>query len=194
MARITVAGGRPQLIGLTATLPSTEDREAYENYTGLLGDVDYEVPTPAVVKEGNLAPYRDFVRVVEADADEVRFLREHERRLEALIGDLLAGPAGVESLVAGLQPAPVPGAPPLPDHAAAVDAAIAAAFAADFALAEASARMLAAVAPGHPIVARLPADAATAPTTDQRIRVLARFALDRLLPDAARRDEWERVR
>lgn len=193
-ARIREAGGEPLLIGLTATLPSTDDREAYENYTGLLGDVDYEVPTPAVVKEGNLAPYRDFVRIVQADPDEVQFLREHGRALEALIGGLLATPSGIESLVAGLQPPPVAGAPPLPDHAVAVDAALAAAFAADFALAEASARMLVAVAPTHPLVARLPADAATPPSTDQRIRVLARFALDRLLPDEARRAEWDRVR
>ena len=36
----------PQVVGLTATLPSPEDGNEYENYTSLLGDVDFEVPTP----------------------------------------------------------------------------------------------------------------------------------------------------
>jgi len=51
----------PHIVGLTATLPSPEDDEEFENYNSLLGDVDFEVPTPAVVKEGDLAPYRDLV-------------------------------------------------------------------------------------------------------------------------------------
>jgi superfamily II DNA or RNA helicase len=50
-----------RVIGLTATRPDPENKSEYENYNSLLGDVDFEVPTPAVVKEGNLAPYRDLV-------------------------------------------------------------------------------------------------------------------------------------
>jgi superfamily II DNA or RNA helicase len=50
---------RPYVVGLTATLPSLEDAEEYANYTALLGDVDFETPTPAVIKEGDLAPFRD---------------------------------------------------------------------------------------------------------------------------------------
>ena len=68
----------PTVIGLTATLPSPEDGFEYENYTGLLGDVDYEVPTPAVVKEGDLAPYRDLVAFVEPYPREERYLRDIE--------------------------------------------------------------------------------------------------------------------
>jgi len=56
-ARIRANGGTGLLIGLTATLPSPDDVAGFYNYTQLLGEVDYEVPTPAVVKEGHLAPY-----------------------------------------------------------------------------------------------------------------------------------------
>lgn len=56
--------GQPRVIGLTATLPSPEDGHEYEKYMTLLADVDFEVPTPAVVKEGDLAPYRDLVAFV----------------------------------------------------------------------------------------------------------------------------------
>ena len=50
-----------RVVGLTATLPDPQNESEYENYSSLLGDVDFMVPTPAVVKEGNLAPYRDLV-------------------------------------------------------------------------------------------------------------------------------------
>lgn len=71
---------KPRVIGLTATLPSPEDDNEYENYVGLLGDVDFEVPTPAVVKEGDLAPYRDLAMFVPPADEERKYLadaREH---------------------------------------------------------------------------------------------------------------------
>jgi len=71
-----------RVVGLTATLPDTTDRTAYENYTGLLGDVDFEVPTPAVVKEGNLAPYRDLVYFCEPSRREHVYLRTIQQQFE----------------------------------------------------------------------------------------------------------------
>lgn len=65
----------PQIIGLTATLPSPDGVEEEDNYTELLGDVDFEIPTPAVVKEGDLAPYRDLVYFVEPTERELDYLR-----------------------------------------------------------------------------------------------------------------------
>jgi superfamily II DNA or RNA helicase len=100
-----------QLIGLTATLPDPEDRASYDNYTGLLGDVTFEVPTPAVVREGDLAPWRDLVWFVEPTADEAAVLRDatatFRRVVGALLGDdrltrfahrLVTGPDGVGDL------------------------------------------------------------------------------------------------
>jgi superfamily II DNA or RNA helicase len=183
LGRIRAAGREPVVIGLTATLPSTDDRDAHDNYTALLGDVDYEVPTPAVVKEGNLAPYRDHVWFVEPTADELAFLRDHERRLAALIGGALAEPDGIDWLESTLQPGS--GSP---------EERLAAAFAADFAVAESAARMLAEFRADHPLLALLPEDVRRAPDAEQRIRVLARYALDRLLPDPARAEQWQRIK
>jgi superfamily II DNA or RNA helicase len=183
-ARIRQAGGTPLLIGLTATLPSTEDADEYDNYTSLLGDVDYEIPTPAVVKEGNLAPYRDAVWFTTPDAAELDFLRRHETELATLVAELFATETGIAFTLGVLQP--VPDAEP--------DVGLAAAYADDFALAEAASRMLARVSPEHPLVALLPADALDGPDTEQSIRLLARFALDRLLPDPDRAADWERVK
>ncbi|ALJ19424.1 hypothetical protein [Microbacterium sp. No. 7] len=282
VTRLRAEGRRPLVIGLTATLPSPDDADEYDNYTSLLGDVDYEVPTPAVVRDGALAPYRDLVRFVVPTADELAFLRGHAEALDATVRGVFADPGGVAALVERLQPpdgardvreagsgtgealrpppsgapsgagsrgaAPLgagsrgtawpdsargraappgvvppdvasPGAVPpgaaspgvippdaassdviLPDVAASgtvasdVDARLSRAFAADFAAAEAAAAMLATVAPRHPLVEALPADARREPTTDEALRLLARHALDRLLPDPARAAQWERVR
>ncbi len=78
----------PEVIGLTATLPDPASDRAYENYTGLLGEVDFEVPTPAVVKEGDLAPYRDMVYFVEPTVRERAYLHSVQTAFESAITEL----------------------------------------------------------------------------------------------------------
>ena len=197
LGRIRASGREPVVIGLTATLPSTDDRDAHDTYTALLGDVDHEVPTPAVVKEGNLAPYRDHVWFVEPTPDELAFLRDHERRLAALIRGALAEPDGIDWLETTLQPETSTGAVPGPNpgaRPATAEERLAAAFAADFPVAEAAARTLAEFRPDHPLLALLPDDVRRAPDAEGRIRVLARYALDRLLPDPDRAEQWQRIK
>jgi len=77
--------GNVRVIGLTATLPDPESRDAYENYISLLGDIDFEVPTPAVVKEGNLAPYRDLVYFCEPSERENHYLRQIDRYFDGAV-------------------------------------------------------------------------------------------------------------
>ena len=74
-----------RVVGLTATLPDPDNKQEYENYYSLLGEVDFEVPTPAVVKEGNLAPYRDLVYFCEPSRREHRYLRDIQAHFEAAI-------------------------------------------------------------------------------------------------------------
>ncbi|KEP74223.1 hypothetical protein HR12_15245, partial [Microbacterium sp. SUBG005] len=75
-----------------------------------------------------------------------------------------------------------------------IDRGLAAAFAADFARAEAAAAMLSVIAPDDPLVERLPAVARRTPTTDETLRLLGRYALDRVLPDPDRAADWKRLR
>jgi hypothetical protein len=91
----------PRVVGLTATLPNPEDDDAYENYTSLLGEIDFEVPTPAVVKEGDLAPYRDLVCFVQPSGREAAYLANVQTAFETAIGDLTDSP-GFQNWVAGL--------------------------------------------------------------------------------------------
>lgn len=78
----------PRVIGLTATLPSLEDGREYENYTSLLGEVDFEIPTPAVVREGDLAPYRDLVYFTKPTERETNYLKNVQRAFEKEISTL----------------------------------------------------------------------------------------------------------
>ncbi len=77
-----------RIVGLTATLPGLDSDDEYENYVGILGEVDFEVPTPAVVKEGDLAPYRDLVLFCEPTPREMEYLDDiqgaFERALHAI--------------------------------------------------------------------------------------------------------------
>lgn len=200
-ARIRERGTEPLIIGLTATLPSEDDKTLYENYTGLLGDVDYELPTPAVVKEGNLAPYRDFAWFVTPTDSELEFLRAQDRELEKLVAETLAGPEGIEFLEhvltgsgsgSGTAAGDEPAAPPRGGRE--LDRYLAESFKADFAFAEAAVRVLAELEPRHDIVRALGPDARARPSIEQRMRVLARFALERILPDPDRSDLWKRTR
>lgn len=184
-ARIRASGGRPLLIGLTATLPSPDDGNEFENYTQLLGDVDHEVPTPAVVKEGHLAPYRDHVRFTEPTPAEMSFLHGQERLLDDLLVQVLSTPDGVSYLEQRLQP---PAGPD--DPQARLDLALAE----DFTAARTSAVVLRELVPEHPLVALLPAVLLDRCTSDDLLTTITRFALDRLLPDPGARRQWEYVK
>ena len=82
----------PRVVGLTATLPNPEEDRAYENYTSLLGEVDFQVPTPAVVKEGDLAPYRDLVYFVTPTERELAYLTDIQSAFETAIAELTESP------------------------------------------------------------------------------------------------------
>ncbi len=78
----------PRVIGLTATLPSPDGDDEFENYDSLLGEVDFEIPTPAVVKEGDLAPYRDLAYIVKPTTREMEYLNKIQAEFEAAIAGL----------------------------------------------------------------------------------------------------------
>lgn len=75
----------PKLIGLTATPPLSAGEDEMENYLSIMKDIDFEIPTPAVVKEGNLAPYQDLVYFCTPTKKEKEFIDSLEQRFEAII-------------------------------------------------------------------------------------------------------------
>src|SRR5690606_33703663 len=66
----------PVVLGLTATPPDLDDKDAEDarRYRRFFGSVDFEVPVPAVVKDGFLAPYQDLVYFVRPSMQELQFV------------------------------------------------------------------------------------------------------------------------
>ena len=82
-------GGDVHVVGLTATPPDELTTEEAELYAALLGPVDFQVPTPAVVRGGHLAPYQELAWLTEPLDGEQRWLDEHETRFRELVTTLL---------------------------------------------------------------------------------------------------------
>lgn len=87
----------PVIIGLTATPPIEAKGAGLRSYLDLVGPIDLQVPLPAIVKEGNLAPYQDLVYFTLPEEDEVALLLEGQERYRHLLDRL-------ESLEAPLVP------------------------------------------------------------------------------------------
>ncbi len=82
--------GDPLILGLTATPPDDKGRDADDvaRYHAFFGTVDYEVPVPALVKEGFLAPYQDLVYFVRPTDPELRFIARADHEFEHVVADL----------------------------------------------------------------------------------------------------------
>ncbi len=85
--------GDPVIVGLTATPPDRTGRAAgdIERYDRFFGPIDYEVPVPAVVKDGFLAPYQDLAYFVRPTPDELAFIARSDQQVAELVGELCAG-------------------------------------------------------------------------------------------------------
>jgi superfamily II DNA or RNA helicase len=105
--------GDVHLIGLTATPPEGLSQSEAELYQGLLGPVDYTIPTPAVVREGHLAPFQELAWLTRPLDAEARWLAEHDLRFEELVtalheedgGEVLSFPAWVSTRLRVREPA-----------------------------------------------------------------------------------------
>ena len=80
--------GEVFVVGLTATPPVGLPEAEMERYDALLGAVDFTVPTPAVVRDGHLAPYQELAWLTEPRADERDWLADHDVRFRELTASL----------------------------------------------------------------------------------------------------------
>lgn len=84
----------PIVLGLTATPPDMrgKPKQDVQRYQEFFGPVDYEVPVPAVVKDGFLAPYQDLVQFVRPTPDELAYVANADDQLYELVEDLCQPP------------------------------------------------------------------------------------------------------
>ena len=84
--------GDPVVIGLTATPPDRDGQKPddIKRYDDYFGPIDYEVPVPAVVRDGFLAPYQDLVYFVRPTATELSYVAEVDGNFRSLLNSLCA--------------------------------------------------------------------------------------------------------
>ncbi|HUE69383.1 MAG TPA: DEAD/DEAH box helicase family protein [Pirellulaceae bacterium] len=80
----------PVIVGLTATPPDRDGKLPADvlRYDEFLGPVDYEVPVPAVVKDGFLAPYQDLAYFVRPRPEELSFIANADDELHTIVREL----------------------------------------------------------------------------------------------------------
>ena len=83
-AIVEILGPSTSVIGLTATPPAALGKWQRDLSEDLFGSVDFEVPTPALVKEGDLAPYQELVYLTAPTPDEDTWLLSQTSRFEDL--------------------------------------------------------------------------------------------------------------
>lgn len=76
------------IVGLTGTPPTDKSSKQKNRYLSLVGEIDYQVPTPALVKEGGLAPYQDLVYFTEPLTKEFQFLANSHKDIHNLLEEL----------------------------------------------------------------------------------------------------------
>ena len=88
MTKVVETLGEPVVVGLTGTPPEKKTASQQNRYLKLVGDIDYQVPTPALVKEGGLAPFQDLVFFTEPTEVELEFLRRQHHEIHHLLETL----------------------------------------------------------------------------------------------------------
>ena len=85
--------GDPVILGLTATPPDVDSAStsSADMYSEFFGEVDYEVPVPALVRDGNLAPYQDLAYFVRPTQDELRYIANVDDEFNELVSQISLG-------------------------------------------------------------------------------------------------------
>lgn len=80
----------PIVLGLTATPPDFQhyEEEDSKRYQEFFGDIDYEVPVPALVRDSNLAPYQDLAFFVRPSQQELNYIAQVDEEFQQLLNDL----------------------------------------------------------------------------------------------------------
>jgi len=91
--------GQPVVVGLTATPPDEQGKspQDIQRYTEFFGPIDYDVPVPAVVKDGFLAPYQDLAYFVRPAGDELAYIAKADEDLDELVEEFTKPPQDNEA-------------------------------------------------------------------------------------------------
>ena len=98
-AVIDSLGPETFVIGLTATPPDQLTGREAALYHSIFGEANFSVPTPAVVKEGDLAPYQELAYFVQPLDQEAEYVAAQHERFDAFLSMVLDSDFATCSLV-----------------------------------------------------------------------------------------------
>ena len=86
--------GNPIVLGLTATPPNLDgiNLADLQRYQEFFGEIDYEVPVPALVRNSNLSPYQDLVYFVRPTIDELEYIANVDKDFNNLMEEISGKP------------------------------------------------------------------------------------------------------
>ena len=79
----------PVVVALTGTPPEGKSVKQSHRYSSLVGAIDYQVPTPALVRESGLSPFQDLVYFTKPTAKEYEFLSSQHSGFHKVIEELV---------------------------------------------------------------------------------------------------------
>ena len=80
--------GNVNIISLTATPPYDSEKNEWNRYIELCGDIDAEVSVPELVKVNNLCPHQDYIYFNTLSNEEKEKLKEYEKKLQVEIENI----------------------------------------------------------------------------------------------------------
>ena len=78
-----------KIIALTATPPYDVEKNIWDNYVSLCGEIDEEISVPELVKAKNLCPHQDYIYFNYPTQEELENIKKYDERLNLIINELI---------------------------------------------------------------------------------------------------------
>ena len=88
LKEVTDKLGEIKIIALTATPPYDVDKNIWDNYVSLCGEIDEEISVPELVKAKNLCPHQDYIYFNYPTKQELENIKKYDEQLNLIINDL----------------------------------------------------------------------------------------------------------
>ena len=88
LKEVTEKLGDIKIIALTATPPYDVDKNIWDNYVSLCGEIDEEISVPELVKAKNLCPHQDYIYFNYPTDEELENIKKYDKQLNEIINDL----------------------------------------------------------------------------------------------------------
>ena len=77
-----------KIIALTATPPYDVEKNIWENYVSLCGEIDEEISVPELVKAKNLCPHQDYIYFNYPTQEELENIKKYDEKLKNIIDEI----------------------------------------------------------------------------------------------------------